>query len=64
MPRFDATMAAGKGDLKSSPYMVVKAFNDKLETDPVAAPYRYLDGRVLDDLEVKTLENCPLPGVN
>ena len=61
---FDATMAAGKGDLKSSPYMVVKAFNDKLETDPASAPYRYLDGRVQDDLEVKTLEKCPLPGVN
>ena len=44
--------------------MVVRSANDQLQTDVAQAPYRYLDGRVMDDLEVKALVNCPIPGVN
>ena len=60
----DPQLDAGKGQLKNSPYMVVRSANDQLQTDVAQAPYRYLDGRVMDDLEVKALVNCPIPGVN
>ena len=51
-------------DLKSSPYMIVSSDNDKIKGDTSLNVYKYGDGSAQDSTEQKTLECCPIPGVN
>ena len=60
--QFDENQLQKDNELKSSPYMVVKSDNDRILTDQGA--YNFLSGAAQDSLEQRTLESCPIPGVN